>query len=212
MEDVILELKQAVIEGEDDLAQEMARRALESGLQPTVVYQAVINGIQEVGELWKQGQYFHSDVIMSAEAFRASAAVVEPHLSGTETSGIGKYVIGTVAGDVHNLGKMMVVTMLRVAGFEVIDLGEDVPGITFIEKVKELKPDVLGLGCYMTTTMLEIGNIIKGLRENGLRDGVKVMIGGVPVSQQFADEVGADAWGKDAIDASEKAKGIMGVI
>jgi len=105
----------------------------------------------------------------------------------------------------------MVKATLRSGGFDVVDLGEDVPAETFINKVKELKPDILGLGCYMTTTMLEMKEIIKHLENGGLRDNIKIMVGGVPTTQEFADEVGADAWGKDAFDAVEKAKKIMGV-
>jgi methanogenic corrinoid protein MtbC1 len=109
----------------------------------------------------------------------------------------------------HNLGKIMVIAMLRGAGFHVIDMGKDVPTKTFINKVKELKPDILGLGCYMTPTMAEIEKVIKYLEESGLRDSVKVMIGGVPTSQQYANESGADAWGKDALDAVEEAQRLM---
>jgi 5-methyltetrahydrofolate--homocysteine methyltransferase len=107
---------------------------------------------------------------------------------------------------------MMVIAMLRGAGFHVIDLGEDVPTKTFIDKVKEVKPDILGLGCYMTTTMVEMKNVIKNLEENGLRDSVKVMIGGVPTSQEYVKESRADAWGKDALDAVEKAQRLMGEV
>jgi len=212
MPDILQELKQAVVEGEDDLAQSLSLKALENGIHPmAIANQAIVAGIQEAGALWKQNIYFQTDMIMSAEAFRAAMEVVEPRLSGAETSSAGKCVIGTVAGDMHNLGKMMVVVMLRGADFQVIDLGEDVSSTTFIEKVKELKPNILGLGCYMTTTIVEIESVICGLKENGLRNDVKVMIGGVPITQQIADGVGADAWGKDALDVVEKARKLMEV-
>jgi 5-methyltetrahydrofolate--homocysteine methyltransferase len=110
----------------------------------------------------------------------------------------------------HDLGKSIVIALLTGAGFEVIDLGVDVPTETFIEKTRELKPDIMGVGCYMTTTMLELKDMMKSLEEKGLRDTVKVMIGGVPTTQKFADEIGADAWGKDALDAVDKAKKLMG--
>lgn len=212
MTDILQKLKQAVIEGEDDLAQSLAGEALEEGLEPiAIVNEAIVTGIQEAGNLWKEGVYFQADMIMSAEAFRIAMEVVEPNLSIVDTGGIGKYVIGTVAGDMHNLGKMMVVAMLRGAGFNVIDLGEDVPATTFVDKVKEIKPHILGLGCYMTTAIMEIENIIKDLEKNGLRDRVKIMVGGVPINQQLSDELGADAWGKDALDATQKAKKLMEV-
>lgn len=210
MFETLKKLKKAVVEGEDDLALSLAQQSLEEGDQPlAIVNEAIVAGIQEAGELWKKSEYFLSDMIMSAEAFRVAMEVVEPNIAAGETSTAGKLVIGTVAGDMHDLGKMMVIAMLRGAGFHVIDLGEDVPTETFIDKVKELKPDILGLGCYMTTTMVEMRTVIKHLEENGLRGSVKVMIGGVPTSQEYANESGADAWGKDALDAVEKAQRLM---
>jgi 5-methyltetrahydrofolate--homocysteine methyltransferase len=209
--ETLKKLKKAVLEGEDDLALSLAQKALEEGAQPlAIVNEAIVAGIQEAGELWKKNEYFQTDMIMSVEAFQVAMGVVEPNLASGETSTAGKVMIGTVAGDMHNLGKMMVVAMLRSAGFHVIDLGEDVPIQTFIDKVKELKPDILGLGCYMTTTMAEMENVIKHLEESSLRDSVRVMIGGVPTSQEYANESGADAWGKDALDAVEKAQRLMG--
>ena len=206
MSDVMPRLKKAICEGEDDLAFELAQTALREGTRPLdIVNGAIIAGIQEAGELWKKNIYFHSDMIMSAEAFRRAMEIVEPRISAVDAHSVGSYLIGTVAGDMHNLGKMMVVAMLRGGGFRVTDLGEDVPTETFLAKVEEMKPDVLGLGCYMTTTMTEMETIIKRLKELGLRDGVKVMVGGVPLSQEYADKIGADAWGKDALDAVEKA-------
>jgi len=209
---ILKELENAILEGEDDLAQSLAQKALEENIQPlNIVNEGIVPGIEEAGVLWQKNEYFLPDVVMSAEAFKMAMEVIEPHLSAGEFGATGKVVIGTVAGDMHTLGKIIVMAMLRSAGFEVIDLGEDISIATFIEKVKELKPNILGLGCYMTTTMLDMKDIIKKLQENGLRNNVKVMVGGVPTSQEFADEIGADAWGKDALDAAEKAKKIMGV-
>ena len=136
---------------------------------------------------------------------------IEPKLSGLETKTHGSILVGVVAGDMHDLGKSIVIAMLTGAGFKVVDLGVDVPAESFMEKIKEHKPDIIGVGCYMTTTMLCLKDVMKFLEENGLRDNVKVMIGGVPTTQQFADEIGADAWGKDALDAVDKAKKLMGV-
>jgi 5-methyltetrahydrofolate--homocysteine methyltransferase len=148
--------------------------------------------------------------VLSAEAFKAAMKAVEPHLAGREITKLGTVIMGVVAGDMHDLGKSIVIAMLTGAGFEVIDLGVDVPTETFIEKISELKPDIMGVGCYMTTTMLELKAMITFLKDNGLRDKVKIMIGGVPTTQQFADEIGADAWGKDALDAVDKARKLMG--
>jgi 5-methyltetrahydrofolate--homocysteine methyltransferase len=146
---------------------------------------------------------------MSTEAFRIAMEVIEPHLSAGQIGSSGKVLIGTVAGDMHNLGKKIVIDILRCANFTVTDLGEDVSMKTFLDKIKETRPDILGLGCYMTTTMPEMKNIITELKKTGLRESVKVIIGGVPISQEFADEIGADAWGKDAFDAVDKARQLV---
>ena len=211
MSDAMDKLKRAVTEGEDDAARALTQQALQDGAQPLQVVSAgIVPGIEEAGRLWKANKYFLPDVIMAAEAFNAAMAVVEPLLTGAQTQKTGRFLIGTVAGDMHNLGKSIVVAMLRGAGLEVIDLGVDVPNQKFLDKVAELKPDVLGLGCYMSTTMLEMRDVIQALKAKGLRDKVKVMVGGVPVSQAFADEVGADAWGVDALDAIAKARKLLG--
>jgi 5-methyltetrahydrofolate--homocysteine methyltransferase len=209
---ILIDLKKSVLEGDDEIAQELAQKALDQGIEPmTVVNQSIIPGIQEAGELWKRNEYFHTDIILCAEAFRLAMEIIEPKLSVGERGASGKIVIGTVAGDMHNLGKIMVNATLRGGGFEVIDLGEDVSRETFIKSIKEEKPDILGLGCYMTTTMREMKDIILDLEKEGLRNDLKVLIGGVPCTQEFADEIKADEWGKDAFDAVEKAKKIMGV-
>ena len=209
---ILVDLKKAVLEGDDKLAQQLSQKALDQGIEPmTIVKDGIVPGIQEAGELWKKNEYFHSDIILCAEAFRLAMEIVEPRISAGQRGASGKVIVGTVAGDVHNLGKMMVIATLRGGGFEVTDLGVDVPQDTFVQKIQEMSPDIIGLGCYMTSTMLEMGDIIKRLESEGLRDKVKVLIGGVPTTQEFANEIGADAWGKDAFDAVEKAKALMGV-
>jgi len=211
MTETLQKLKQAVLEGMDDVAAAAAQQALQEGTKALeIVSAAIVPGIQEAGKLWKENKYFLPDVVMAAEAFGAAMKVVQPNLAGEGAQKIGRVVIGTVAGDMHNLGKGIVIAMLRGAGFEVIDLGVDVPVKTFVDKTAELKPDILGAGCYMSTTMLEMKDIITGLKAAGLRDKVKVMVGGVPTSQEFADEVGADGWGKDALEAVARARALVG--
>ncbi len=206
MSEVLQKLKQAVIEGEDDAAGAAAKQALQEGAKALdIVNSAIVPGIQAAGQLWKDNKYFLPDVVMAAEAFNAAMAIVQPKLTAEGAKKTGKVLIGTVAGDMHTLGKSIVIAMLQGAGFEVVDLGVDVPTKTFIDKTAEIKPDIVGAGCYMSTTMLEMKDIIAGLKAKGLRSKVKVMVGGVPTSQEFADEVGADAWGKDALDATAKA-------
>ncbi|MFW9896847.1 MAG: B12-binding domain-containing protein [Candidatus Thorarchaeota archaeon] len=207
---ILNDLKEAVLTGDDDLAFDLAQKALDNDNSAIdIMKEGIVPGIQEAGEKWKRNEYFQPDIVMSAEAFRMAMEVIEPRLTSEDYIATGKIVIGTVAGDMHTLGKLMVIAMLRSGGFEVIDIGEDTSVATFIEKVKEYNPDILGLGCYMTTTMLDMKEVIKSLQSNGIRDKVKVMIGGVPITQEFADEIGADAWGKDAFDAVEKAKKLM---
>lgn len=151
-------------------------------------------------------------MVLAAEAFEAAMEPLEPRLKEEEDSKIGKgFVIGVVHGDMHDLGRRLVITMLSAAGFEVTDLGIDVPSKDFVQAVKDLKPAILGLGAYMTTTMLQMKKIIADLEKSGGREDLKLMVGGVPTSQAFADEVGADAWGKDGLDAAQKALALVGV-
>ena len=206
------ELKKSITEGDPDVAEEQARKVLESGVDSTqAMNEAVVPGILEAGELWKQGLYFVPDVIMSAEAFKAAMAVLEKDQPGVSAHTIGKYVICTVAGDIHDLGKDIVCSMLKASGFEVHDLGVDVPISTFIEKVKEVHPDIVGLGAYMSTTAATMKDYIKALENEGLRSSLKVMIGGVRTSEQYAKELGADAWGRDGVHTAENALKLMGV-
>jgi corrinoid protein of di/trimethylamine methyltransferase len=210
MSDTLEKLRQCIVDGDDDMATALAEEALQSGVDVMeIVKTAITPGIEQAGKLWHENIYFMPDVVLSAEAFKAAMQVVKPHVQGRETSSRGKIIIGVVAGDMHDLGKSIVIAMLMGAGFDVIDLGVDVPAETFIEKAKELKPDILGIGCYMTTTMLELKEVVRSLNEHGLRDRIKIMIGGVPTTQQFADEIGADAWGRDALDTVVIAKQLM---
>lgn len=210
MSDTLEKLRQCIVDGDDDMATALAEEALQSGVDVLeIVKTAITPGIEQAGKLWHENIYFMPDVVLSAEAFKAAMQVVKPHVKGRETSNRGKIIIGVVAGDMHDLGKSIVIAMLMGAGFDVIDLGVDIPAATFIEKVKELKPDILGIGCYMTTTMLELKEVLRALEENGLRNTLKIMIGGVPTTQQFADEIGADAWGRDALDAVAAAKQLI---
>lgn len=206
-------ISKAVTEGEDVEAERLVRQALDEKLPPLDILQkGVVSGITKAGELWKENKYFLPDVILAADAFKAAMRPLEPRLKEvTGNRSKGKFVIGVVEGDMHDLGKGLVGAMLSSAGFEVIDLGIDNSVSKFIQAVKEHKPDIIGMGAYMTTTMLQMKTIIAELEKQGLRKNLKVMVGGVPTSQEFADEVGADAWGKDAIDTMQKALKMIGV-
>ena len=200
-------ISKAVTDGEEEEAVRKVEEALKSGLPPIEIMQrGVVAGISKAGELWKANEYFLPDVIMAADAFKAAMAILKPRLKEGEGVRKGKKIVmGVVQGDVHDLGKSLVIAMLTSAGFEVIDLGIDVPLQKFIDAAREHQPDIIGLGAYMTTTMLEMKGIIAELEKQGLRRKLKVMVGGVPTSQEFADQIGADAWGKDALDAIQKA-------
>ena len=211
-EEMYRAIREAIVGGEDTDAARLVKEALAADLPPLDILQnGAVAGITKTGELWKANEYFLPDVILSADAFKAAMEPLEPRL---REDGAGlqekKLVIGVVEGDMHDLGKSLVIAMVSSAGFEVIDLGIDVPVEKFIQAVKEHRPDIVGLGAYMTTTMLGMKEVIAGLESQGLRGEVKVLVGGVPTSQEFADEVGADAWGKDALDAMQKALSLVG--
>lgn len=209
---VLEEIKQSIVDGDDVKAKAAVEKALKQRLAPVdILNLAIVPGIQTVGQLWDEGQYFMPDVILGAEAFKAAASVIEPRLRAGDVRKVGKVALGVVAGDMHDLGITIVIAMLRGAGFEVEYLGIDVPVDAFIAKAKKGDVDILGLGAYMTTTMLVMKDVIERLKKEKLRGKVKVMVGGVPLTQEYADEIGADAWGQDALDAVVKAKKLMGV-
>lgn len=206
------ELRQAVLEGDEIRAEELAGQALEEGAEPLAVLQkGAVAGIYEAGRLWREGTYFLPDIILTTEAYNVVSALTEPLLQASDVSRKGKVLIGSVEGDAHEIGKNIVIALLRCASYEVIDLGIDVKTDLFLKKVKELEPDLLGLGAYMTTTMRRMGEIVEALKEAGLRDGLKVMVGGAAVTAGFAESIGADGYGKDAADAVRLADEWMGV-
>jgi corrinoid protein of di/trimethylamine methyltransferase len=212
MSDQYAKILEAIVEGEDEEARQLVEAALAEGLPPLeILNRGVVAGINKTGDLWKANEYFLPDVILSADAFKAAMVPLEPRLrEGDGGRPRHKFVIGVVQGDMHDLGKSLVIALLQSSGFEVVDLGIDVPMEAFVAAVKEHRPAIVGMGAYMTTTMLQMRQIIGEIEAQGLRDGMKIMVGGVPTSQEFADEVGADAWGKDALDTMQKALEIVG--
>ena len=205
------DLKKSIVEGDPELAEELAKSILESGVSSVqAIKDAVIPGILEAGKLWKQGVYFVPDIVLSAEAFKSAMAVLEKEQTGASGKKVGKFLICSVEGDIHDLGKNIVSSMLKASGFEIHDIGVDVPISKFIEKVKEVRPDIVGLGAYMSTTAATIKDYIQALENEGLRSGLKVMVGGVRISEQYAKELGADEWGRDGVRAAENALKLMG--
>ena len=207
-DDILEQLRNAIKEYDVDQAKHYSQEALKAKMDPTEV---IKNGpaivLKEIGDKFANGELFLPELVAAGQAGEASIAVLNEEIAKRSQSrtSLGKYVIGTVSGDVHSIGKNIVATMLRVAGFDVMDLGVDVPTDVFIQKVKELKPQILGLSALLTTTMDEQRKIIIRLKEEGLRGKVKVMVGGASVSPEWAKEIGADSVGLDAQDAVEKA-------
>lgn len=200
-------LAQAVIEGEPDDAEELAKQALDRGLDPlTCVDEGLTKGIQQVGALFASGEYFLPELIIGAEAMKRALAVLEPAMAGDQSREVvGTVVIGTVEGDMHEIGKTLVGTMLIANGFKVIDLGVDLSADKFVAAVKENNADIVGASALLTTTMLQQKKIIEALAAEGLSDKVKVMVGGAPVTESYALEIGADGYAEDAISAVDLA-------
>jgi len=211
--DLEKELSDAVKAGEEVKADELARKALESGLAPRDVLQkGAVTGIHEAGKLWQEGEYFLPDVILATEAFNQVMKLVEPLLEGAEGESMGRVILGSVEGDAHDLGKNIVGAMLRSSLYEVNDLGVDVSADRFVEAAKESRPDVIGLGAYMTTTMRGMEKVIAALENAGLRDSVKVVIGGAAVTADYAERIGADGYAPKAAQAVQLAKRLSGLV
>lgn len=206
---LIEKLTNVVVEGDLSSAEAVAREAIKAELDPLMaIEEGLVPGISRVGKEFDRGDLYLTDLMLSAEAMKICMEVLLPEVArrGRKVKFRGRVILGTVAGDIHSIGKEIVGTMLMVHGFEVTDLGVDVPDETFINKVKELKPNILGLSALMTSTMNKQLDVIKALKKAGLRDRVKVMVGGAAVTEDWAREIGADAYGVDAVDAIKKAE------
>jgi len=211
--DLLSRVRGAIAELDGELTRRLVEEALRAGCSPlAVVEEGLRPGMWEVGERFERGEYFLPELIAAADVFNGvMGELLLPLLEASrQPSGMGRVVIGTVRGDIHDIGKNLVAVMLRVNGFEVVDLGVDVPPEKFVEAVKAYRPDILGMSALLTTTMLEMRNVIDALRAAGLRDKVKVIIGGAPVTEEFAREIGADAYARDAVEAVEKCKRLLG--
>ena len=184
--------------------------ALDAGVAPgEILNKGCIAAMGEVGRLFEEGEVFVPEMLIAARAMQAAMNILKPYLTEGEIVSAGKIVIGTVAGDLHDIGKNLVGMMMEGAGFEIVDLGSDVKPETFIEAIREHKPDLIGMSALLTTTMPSMATTIEALTEAGLRDQVKVLVGGAPVTQKFADEIGADGFAPDASSAARKAKELL---
>jgi corrinoid protein of di/trimethylamine methyltransferase len=212
MSGTLEQLREAVIVGEPDQARGLAAQALEADIEPlTAIDEALNPGMQVVGDRYESGQYFIPDLMMAAEAMKAAMAVFGPALVARQEQRqvLGTVVIGTVEGDIHEIGKSLVATMLGASGFEVHDLGVDVPAAEFVKRVQETSANIVGLSALLTTTMRNQEAVVEALEEAGLRDQVKVIIGGAPAGPEWAETIGADAYAENANEAVDVVKQLV---
>jgi corrinoid protein of di/trimethylamine methyltransferase len=202
-------VKKAIVEGNKDEAEQLAQHAIAEKMDLNeVIEKGYVPGIQEVGHLWEDGEYFLPELITSAECMKAAMKIMKPELEKAHITvrSAGKVVIGTVEGDIHDIGKNLVATILSANGFNVIDLGADVKLDEFIEKADEVNADLICLSALLTTTMTGQKKLIERLKEKGLYGRFKVMVGGAPVNQKWADDIGADGYSENALTAVGAAK------
>jgi corrinoid protein of di/trimethylamine methyltransferase len=200
-------LAEAVIKGETNNAEALAKEALEKGLDPLqCIAEGLTKGIQKVGELFASGEYFLPELIIGADAMKTALDILEPALIGDQAREVvGTIVLGTIEGDLHEIGKTLVGTMLTANGFKVIDIGVDKPASEFIDAVKESGANLVGASALLTTTMIRQENLIGALKEAGLREQVMVMVGGAPVTESYATQIGANGYAENAISAVDLA-------
>ncbi len=209
MADIYQEAAESIVNADRAGAEEVAKRAIAEGISPAdIMQQGFVKGIQEVGDLFESGEVFLPELMMSADAMAGATEVTNAALEGEAAEAKGTIVIGTVQGDVHDIGKAIVIAYLKANGYEVTDLGRDVSAETFIEKAKELSADVIGMSALLTTTMEEQKKVIKAIKEEGL--SYKTVVGGAPCTQRWADQIGADAYAEDANDGVKKIDALLG--
>jgi 5-methyltetrahydrofolate--homocysteine methyltransferase len=211
MADILQKIASNLYDGKYQEVPELVQQALDQGMEPHEVLQGgLIAGMDEVGKDFKADILYMPEVLIAARAMHAGMDVLRPLLAESDAAGVGKYLIGTVQGDLHDIGKNLVRMMLEGAGFDTVDLGKDVPPETFVAAIREHQPKLLGLSALLTTTMLAMKTTIEALEEAGLRDSVKIMVGGAPVTATFAEEIGADAYAPDAASAVDVARSLVG--
>ena len=211
MSDLFTSLADAVTSGDVAEVARLTTQGLAGGAAPgDVLNKGLMPGMDVVGQLFRDGELFIPEVLMSARAMGASLDILKPLLTGTDAKGTGTVVIGTVEGDIHNIGKNLVAMLLEGAGFNVIDLGIDVKPETFVRATLDHKPDIVAMSALLTTTMPKMAATVEALREAGIRDQVKIMAGGAPVSADFVHGIGADEYASDGPTAVAKARALVG--
>ena len=207
-------MAQSVIDGEADEAERLALEAIELGIDPLdAINKGFVVGVDDVGNRFSRGDAFLPELVMAGEAMKTAVNVLEPEMAkqGSERKMLGTIVLGTIEGDIHDIGKTLVGTMLSASGFKVFDLGVDVPVMTLVEKARLENADIIGVSALLTTTMVKQRDVIEALDDMGLRPKVKVMVGGAPVTRDWTEEIGADGFSEDSIGAVAVAKELLKV-
>jgi len=213
MSEVLEQLTTAVIEGNVGVMEDLTQDALDEDLGPKeILDDGLMVGMDHVGVEFKAGNMFVPEVLRSAKAMKTSMAILQPLLTEAEAEAVGRILLGTVKGDLHDIGKNLVGMMCEGAGFDVMDLGTDVEPDEFLEAIKDFEPHIVGMSALLTTTMRTMGDTVKAIEEAGLRDKVKVMVGGAPVTQRFSDDIGADGYAANAASAADLAKKFVGAV
>ncbi len=206
---ILSDIKNAVFDGEENKIVELVRQALDEGQAANeILDKGLVEGLRATGDAFEKGEKFIPEMLLSSESMKRAMVILKPLLVEGAGGGFGKAVLATVEGDVHDIGLELVGTMFETAGFEIRNMGPDVPTEDIVEAVKEDKPHIVGLSALLSNTMDVMPDVLEALEKNGLRDSVKVMVGGAPVKQDFADEIGADGWAYDAASAVPKAKAL----
>ncbi|AKN30622.1 cobalamin-binding protein [Clostridium carboxidivorans P7] len=209
-DELIKKLSDAVVDMEEDETVEISKQCVQNDINAyEAIDKGLANGMNRAGELYEEGEYYIPELLMCSDAMYAGLDVLKPHLKKDENEVKEKVVIGVVQGDTHDIGKNLVRIMMETEGFEVIDLGRDIPPIDFVEKAKEVGASIIVLSTLMTTTMDGMAEVVNILKEQGLKDKIKVMIGGGPISQSYADKIGADGYTTDASKAAKFAKDLV---
>ena len=211
-EELLKAMAQSIIDGEAEVAADLAKQALDAGMNPLdAITKGYMLGVNDVGDSFACGNVFLPELVMAGEAMKAAIAVLEPELkkTGTKRDILGKVVLATVEGDIHEIGKSLVGTMLTAAGFEVYDLGVNVPADKIMAKVEEVDADIVGLSALLTTTMVRQKEVIEAMDKKGMRNKTRVMVGGAPVTSDWVQKIEADGYSEDAIGAVNTAKNLM---
>ncbi len=209
-EEILKEITTAIVEFNIDGIKDLIKKGIDAGISPyEILTEGMAKGMDIVGKKYEEKEYFLAELIMAGETMKTGMEVLSPHLKAGDTKRAGTVVIGTVKGDLHDIGKNVVITLLSSAGFEIHDLGVDVPAEKYVEKVKETEADIVAMSALLTTTMVEMENVIKLLEKEGLRDKVKVIVGGAPITEEFAEKIGADAYAPDAVKGLEICKTLI---